>query len=175
MHRDLSASGHPSWVLTAPPQPLHWGTHHSKLFLVHCAAGVRVIVHTANFFYGELNNKTQGIWWQDFPPKVGTSRVLGIPVTHDAQITGFQQSKPDAPAGSILKADSLPSCKYVSVLLCYPGSISSCMTAQPWLRQRRSHKAALHIWGLYAQQQAPDTSNRPQACRQQPPVTSQAS
>ena len=69
MHRVLSASGHRSWVLTALPQPLSFGTHHSKMFLVHCAAGVRVIVHTSNLIFCDINNKTQGVWWQDFPPK----------------------------------------------------------------------------------------------------------
>lgn len=31
--------------------------------------GVRVIIHTANLIYADCNNKTQGIWWQDFPEK----------------------------------------------------------------------------------------------------------
>ena len=76
----LSEAEHHSWVITAPPKPQPWGTHHTKLFLVHYGTGVRVIVHTANLIYGDCNNKTQGIWWQDFPPKVftpdGQPRIL---------------------------------------------------------------------------------------------------
>lgn len=26
-------------------------------------------MHTANLIYADCNNKTQGIWWQDFPRK----------------------------------------------------------------------------------------------------------
>ena len=59
-------------MLHAPPLSEPYGTHHTKAFLIHCAAGVRVIVHTANLIYSDCNNKTQGIWWQDFPPKART-------------------------------------------------------------------------------------------------------
>jgi tyrosyl-DNA phosphodiesterase-1 len=31
--------------------------------------GVRVVVHTANLIYVDWNNKTQGLWMQDFPVK----------------------------------------------------------------------------------------------------------
>lgn len=31
--------------------------------------GIRIIIHTANLIYADCNSKTQGIWWQDFPPK----------------------------------------------------------------------------------------------------------
>ena len=70
LYQGLAASGHPSWILHAPPQPIPYGTTHTKLFLVHCAAGIRVIVLTANLTSCHLHNKTQGIWWQDFPAKV---------------------------------------------------------------------------------------------------------
>jgi tyrosyl-DNA phosphodiesterase-1 len=47
-----------------------WGTHHSKFFLLRYATGaVRLIVHTANLRFHDCNSKTQGLWWQDFPPK----------------------------------------------------------------------------------------------------------
>lgn len=52
------------------PETESWGTHHSKAFLLGYAdGGVRVIVHTANLVVGDCNWKTQGVWWQDFPPK----------------------------------------------------------------------------------------------------------
>lgn len=31
--------------------------------------GVRVVVHTANLIHVDWNNKTQGLWMQDFPWK----------------------------------------------------------------------------------------------------------
>ena len=76
LHQGLAASGHPSWILHAPPQPTPYGTTHSKCFLVHCAAGIRVIMLTANLTSCHLHNKTQGIWWQDFPAKVGLPDTL---------------------------------------------------------------------------------------------------
>ena len=52
-----------------PPLPFDYGTHHSKAFvLAYAHGGVRVIVHTANLVFTDCNDKTQGIWYQDFPP-----------------------------------------------------------------------------------------------------------
>ena len=36
------------------------------MFLVY-PRGVRVIVHTANLIFVDWNNKSQGLWMQDFP------------------------------------------------------------------------------------------------------------
>ena len=41
----------------------------SKAFLLRYESGLRVVVHTANMIYPDCNNKSQGVWWQDFPPK----------------------------------------------------------------------------------------------------------
>jgi tyrosyl-DNA phosphodiesterase 1 len=38
------------------------------MFLVY-PTGVRIIVHTANLIHVDWNNKTQGLWMQDFPWK----------------------------------------------------------------------------------------------------------
>eukprot|EP00252_Welwitschia_mirabilis_P005216 TRINITY_DN15700_c0_g1_i1.p1 TRINITY_DN15700_c0_g1~~TRINITY_DN15700_c0_g1_i1.p1 ORF type:complete len:580 (-),score=95.55 TRINITY_DN15700_c0_g1_i1:217-1956(-) len=58
-----------SWLLHKPPLRLSYGTHHSKAMLLVYAGGVRVVVHTANLIYIDWNNKTQGLWMQDFPLK----------------------------------------------------------------------------------------------------------
>ncbi|KAH7436531.1 hypothetical protein KP509_05G024500 [Ceratopteris richardii] len=57
------------WLLHKPPLPLSYGTHHSKAMVLLYQTGVRVIVHTANLIYVDWNNKTQGLWMQDFPYK----------------------------------------------------------------------------------------------------------
>eukprot|EP00250_Pteridium_aquilinum_P016998 c23402_g1_i3 orf=440-2491(-) len=63
-------AGKPSpWLLHKPPLPLSYGTHHSKAMILVYRTGVRVIVHTANLIYVDWNNKTQGLWMQDFPYK----------------------------------------------------------------------------------------------------------
>ena len=59
-----------SAVIHAPPLPLQWGVYHSKAFVLQYETGLRVIVHTANLIYIDCNNKTQGLWYQDFPRKV---------------------------------------------------------------------------------------------------------
>lgn len=58
-----------NWILHKPPLPISYGTHHSKAMLLVYPTGVRVIVHTANLIYVDWNNKTQGLWMQDFPWK----------------------------------------------------------------------------------------------------------
>ncbi|KAF7840668.1 tyrosyl-DNA phosphodiesterase 1 isoform X1 [Senna tora] len=58
-----------SWVLHKPPLPISFGTHHSKAMLLVYPRGVRVIVHTANLISVDWNNKSQGLWMQDFPWK----------------------------------------------------------------------------------------------------------
>jgi tyrosyl-DNA phosphodiesterase-1 len=55
------------WVLYKPPLRLSYGTHHSKAMLLVYPTGVRVIVHTANLIHVDWNNKSQGLWMQDFP------------------------------------------------------------------------------------------------------------
>lgn len=52
-----------------PPLPISYGTHHSKAMLLVYPQGVRIIVHTANLIYVDWNNKSQGLWMQDFPWK----------------------------------------------------------------------------------------------------------
>lgn len=58
-----------NWVLHKPPLPISYGTHHSKAMLLVYPTGVRIIVHTANLIYVDWNNKSQGLWMQDFPWK----------------------------------------------------------------------------------------------------------
>ena len=41
-----------------------------QAFFIEYETGVRVIVHTANLIRIDFDNKTQGMWWQDFPRKV---------------------------------------------------------------------------------------------------------
>uniref|UniRef100_A0A2P2JIM7 FHA domain-containing protein n=1 Tax=Rhizophora mucronata TaxID=61149 RepID=A0A2P2JIM7_RHIMU len=58
-----------NWILHKPPLPISFGTHHSKAMLLVYPRGVRIIVHTANLIYIDWNNKSQGLWMQDFPWK----------------------------------------------------------------------------------------------------------
>lgn len=45
--------------------------------------GVRVIVHTANLIYVDWNNKSQGLWMQDFPWKVQKELSKGCAFEND--------------------------------------------------------------------------------------------
>ncbi|XP_049395468.1 tyrosyl-DNA phosphodiesterase 1 [Solanum stenotomum] len=58
-----------NWILHKPSLPIAYGTHHSKAMLLVYPTGVRVIVHTANLISIDWNNKSQGLWMQDFPWK----------------------------------------------------------------------------------------------------------
>lgn len=66
-----------NWILHKPPLPISFGTHHSKAMLLVYPRGVRVIVHTANLIYVDWNNKSQGLWMQDFPWKDQNSPSKG--------------------------------------------------------------------------------------------------
>lgn len=66
-----------NWILHKPPLPISYGTHHSKAMLLIYASGIRVIVHTANLIYVDWNNKSQGLWMQDFPWKDQNSPKTG--------------------------------------------------------------------------------------------------
>ncbi|GAV73664.1 Tyr-DNA_phospho domain-containing protein [Cephalotus follicularis] len=58
-----------NWILHKPPLPISFGTHHSKAMLLVYSKGVRIIIHTANLINVDWNNKSQGLWMQDFPWK----------------------------------------------------------------------------------------------------------
>ncbi|CAH9130842.1 unnamed protein product [Cuscuta epithymum] len=58
-----------NWILHKPALPISYGTHHSKAMILVYPKGVRVVVHTANLIYVDWNNKSQGLWMQDFPWK----------------------------------------------------------------------------------------------------------
>ncbi|GMH15800.1 hypothetical protein Nepgr_017641 [Nepenthes gracilis] len=58
-----------NWILHKPLLPISYGTHHSKAMLLVYPQGVRIVVHTANLIYVDWNNKSQGLWMQDFPWK----------------------------------------------------------------------------------------------------------
>lgn len=58
-----------NWIFHRPSLPISYGTHHSKAMLLVYPRGLRVVVHTANLIYVDWNNKSQGLWMQDFPWK----------------------------------------------------------------------------------------------------------
>lgn len=72
-----------NWILHKPRLPISFGTHHSKAMLLVYPRGVRVIVHTANLIYVDWNNKSQGLWMQDFPWKDKNSAGKGCGFEND--------------------------------------------------------------------------------------------
>ncbi|XVE51161.1 hypothetical protein DITRI_Ditri02bG0017000 [Diplodiscus trichospermus] len=72
-----------NWILHKPPLPISFGTHHSKAMLLVYPRGIRVIVHTANLIYVDWNNKTQGLWMQDFPWKDQNNSKKGCGFEND--------------------------------------------------------------------------------------------
>ncbi|XP_021836412.2 tyrosyl-DNA phosphodiesterase 1 [Spinacia oleracea] len=72
-----------NWILHKPPLPIAYGTHHSKAMLLVYPRGVRVIVHTANLINVDWNNKSQGLWMQDFPWKDQNEASKGCPFESD--------------------------------------------------------------------------------------------
>lgn len=53
------------------PFSIPYGVHHSKMFLVGFSNDTcRVVIHTANLRYGDIHQKVQAAYVQDFPTKV---------------------------------------------------------------------------------------------------------
>ncbi|EFJ50373.1 hypothetical protein VOLCADRAFT_88920 [Volvox carteri f. nagariensis] len=69
MRQQAAEAGAAHVRLHRPPLPIMYGTHHSKAFLLAYSTGLRLIIHTANCVYPDCNDKTQGLWVQDFPRK----------------------------------------------------------------------------------------------------------
>ncbi|KAI4295847.1 hypothetical protein L6164_035847 [Bauhinia variegata] len=80
---DMKRKKPANWILHKPPLPISFGTHHSKAMILVYQQGVRVIVHTANLIYVDWNNKSQGLWMQDFPWKDKNSPNKGSGFEND--------------------------------------------------------------------------------------------
>ena len=57
--------------VVAPTVP-EYGTHHSKVFVLQYERGIRIVIHTANLVYPDFCNKSQSVYYQDFPLKTAT-------------------------------------------------------------------------------------------------------
>ncbi|PNH10367.1 Tyrosyl-DNA phosphodiesterase 1 [Tetrabaena socialis] len=67
--QQAAAAGAAHLHLHRPPLPIPFGTHHSKAFLLVYPSGLRLVIHTSNAIFADCNQKTQGLWVQDFPRK----------------------------------------------------------------------------------------------------------
>ncbi|XP_050215287.1 tyrosyl-DNA phosphodiesterase 1 isoform X1 [Mercurialis annua] len=79
----LKRSKPANWILHKPPLPISFGTHHSKAMFLIYPRGVRIIIHTANLIFVDWNNKSQGLWMQDFPWKDEKSQAKGCAFEND--------------------------------------------------------------------------------------------
>nr|VZI09162.1 unnamed protein product [Spirometra erinaceieuropaei] len=59
--------------------PMSYGTHHTKMMLLHYVDGMRVVIHTANLIEEDWSYRTQGIW---ISPKLTTNSPAGDSDTH---------------------------------------------------------------------------------------------
>lgn len=72
-----------NWILHKPPRPISYGTHHSKAMFLVYPRGLRVVIHTSNYIYVDWNNKSQGLWMQDFPWKDQNNQGRGCAFEND--------------------------------------------------------------------------------------------
>lgn len=52
-----------------------YGTHHTKMMILHFEHGLRIVIHTANMISGDWALKTQGVWISPIFPILSTSSV----------------------------------------------------------------------------------------------------
>ena len=64
--------------VTHKPLTKDFGVHHTKAFLLKYATGLRVVIYTANILPGDLNYKTQSLFYQDFPAVPPGSRKIPL-------------------------------------------------------------------------------------------------
>jgi tyrosyl-DNA phosphodiesterase-1 len=83
LHAWVQKSKPANWILHKPPLPISFGTHHSKAMLLVYPQGIRVVVHTANLIHVDWNNKSQGLWTQDFPWKDANDMNTNISFEND--------------------------------------------------------------------------------------------
>eukprot|EP00930_Biecheleria_cincta_P084365 TRINITY_DN73853_c0_g1_i1.p1 TRINITY_DN73853_c0_g1~~TRINITY_DN73853_c0_g1_i1.p1 ORF type:complete len:619 (-),score=98.63 TRINITY_DN73853_c0_g1_i1:37-1893(-) len=74
----------------APPLPLQWGTHHSKLVLFLYRDCFRICVRTFNDIFPDFHNKSQAMFVQDFPvlqdiPESTDPDMFGADFKHQLQ------------------------------------------------------------------------------------------
>jgi tyrosyl-DNA phosphodiesterase-1 len=60
----------PKLHVRQPPLPIPYGCCHGKIMLIKYESFLRVVVSTANLLAIDYDQKTQGLWVQDFPKKV---------------------------------------------------------------------------------------------------------
>lgn len=66
-----------------PYLPLPYGTCHGKIMLIKYPSFLRLVVSTANLLSIDYENKTQGIWTQDFPLKINSENMENSPASTD--------------------------------------------------------------------------------------------
>ncbi|CAM9973276.1 unnamed protein product [Pylaiella littoralis] len=64
--RNQCAAMNPGIKLHGPEIP-RYGTHHTKMMILKFPLGVRVVVLTANFVSMDFEDKSQAVWYQEFP------------------------------------------------------------------------------------------------------------
>lgn len=52
-----------------------FGTHHTKMMLLHYEEGLRVVIHTSNLIHEDWHQKTQGIWLSPLYPRLTQGSV----------------------------------------------------------------------------------------------------
>ena len=74
---------------------IHYGVHHTKMFLVGLADGtLRVIIHTANLMHSDVSLKTQGAYVQDFPLKTTKSLSCEFETDMVAYLRTYKYNQP---------------------------------------------------------------------------------
>lgn len=81
MRRQLKMLGVEDATVCCPWVP-PYGTHHTKAFFLQYKRGIRIIIHTANLLYCDVNNKSQSVFMQDFPLKSDESNDFECDFEH---------------------------------------------------------------------------------------------
>ncbi|XP_072129065.1 tyrosyl-DNA phosphodiesterase 1 isoform X1 [Mobula birostris] len=81
------AHPYPNVRLCQAKLEIAYGTHHTKMMLLLCEEGFRVVIHTSNLIHDDWHQKTQGIWVSPLYPRLPE----GSPETAGESATGFKR------------------------------------------------------------------------------------
>ena len=73
---EAQCEAHPNVELCRGELPIPFGTHHTKMMLLKYAAGLRVVVTTANLVQQDWHQKTQGMWVSPLLPPL--EKTVGL-------------------------------------------------------------------------------------------------
>ena len=76
VHAEMEKQSKPFSQIILSPVKINdsYGTHHTKMMILHYSQGLRIVIHTANLIPNDWHQKTQGVWISPIFPRLIASQ-----------------------------------------------------------------------------------------------------